>query len=139
MTPQIPELPPVSSLDGQAAKTLRRSERVTWVIVGVLVVMLAAGWLLFQQQQATERRVNAQQSAATSQIDERVRKDVASICGFMKIIGAVQVPPAGSKILVQWVESARVAYYGHGCVPPLPPPSPALKEKAARYGVTLAR
>lgn len=123
-----PDLPPVSSLDGQAARSLRRSERATVLIVVLLVACLAGmGWLFRQQ------------DGATSRVDARVRQDVASICGFMKIIGTVQVPPAGSKILVQWVESARVAYYGHGCAPPLPPPSAELRAKAARYGVELTR
>ena len=139
MSQDPPSLPSVSSLDAQAARTLRRSERLTWVIVAALVAMLAGGWYLFRLQQATDQRVNAQQAAATSQIDARVRKDVASICGFMKIIGTVQVPPAATVILVQWVESARVAYYGHGCAPALPPPSPELRAQAARYHVELTR
>lgn len=137
--PDPAELPPVSSLDEQVSRMLRRSERLTWVIVAVLVAMLAGGWYLFRLQQATDQRVNAQQSAATSQIDARVRKDTASICGFMKIIGTVQVPASATLILVQWVESARVAYYGHGCAPALPPPSPELRAEAARYHVELTR
>ena len=139
MSQDPPSLPSVSSLDAQAARTLRRSERLTWAIVAALVAMLAGGWYLFRLQQATDQRVNAQQAAATSQIDARVRKDVASICGFMKIIGTVQVPSAATVILVQWVESARVAYYGYGCAPALPPPSPELRAQAARYHVELAR
>jgi hypothetical protein len=123
-----PELPPVSSLDKQAARTLRHSERVTALIVVLLLLCLGALGYLFHDQ-----------AGATSRIDARVRQDVASICGFMKIIGTVQIPPAGSKILVQWVESARVAYYGHGCTPALPPPSGELRAKAAQYGVHLAR
>lgn len=128
MNPETPELPPVSSLDDRLKRTLRRSERLTWVIVSVLVVLLGGMGLLFWQQSET-----------THQIDERVHRDVASICGFMKIIGTVQVPPAASLILVQWVESARVAYYGHGCVPALAPPSPGLRTAAAKYRVPLSR
>jgi len=140
--PGIPDLPPVSSLDGQAERTLRRSERLVWGIVVMLVLCLVGVGYLYQQEAAATaqlQRLEREQAAVTALVDARVRRDVASICGFMKIIGTVQIPPNGSKILVQWVESARVAYYGHGCVPGLAGPSPALRAAAGRFHVQLAR
>jgi hypothetical protein len=142
MSQGTPDLPPVSSLDGQASRTLRYSERMITAVVVLLVLCLGALGYLYQQKSAQTDQLQAlgrQQAGETARIDARVRRDVASICGFMKIVGTAQIPPKASPILVQWVESARVAYYGHGCAVPLPPPSPELRAKAAQYSVKLTR
>jgi hypothetical protein len=66
--------------------------------------------------------------------------EIRADCKFFRPVAMV-IPvnsPGGdypSRLGVQIVASARIAYNGHGCSPSLPPPSARLLQDEAHYGI----
>lgn len=143
---------PVSQIDKQMASSLRGFHRLRWWSVAVGGVLLALAVIVLaiivtSQQAVIDRQqavinsqtgvISHQQAAITHQQEE-----LAASCGFYRVLGilpVVAMPPVKrpSRVAVQIVAGARVAYTGQQCRPPLPPPDPSVVRWAAYYHLKL--
>jgi hypothetical protein len=111
---------PVTDIDKRLAADLRATHRGRWTAVAAALVLLMAGL-----------------AALGYTVVSDMHRLQAS-CSFYKVTGTVSpaLSPPMAEVGVAFIISARSAYIGQGCGS-LPPPSPALVQLAARYGLSL--
>lgn len=121
--------PHTAELDQDLAQTLGRSRRVMTVAVGMLAVIVLAGFIL------TGAIIGSQRAQIGTQ-----GKELDAACLFFRDLSGVPVKPAPpltrpSKLTVLLVTHSREAYIGLGCRPDPPLADPSLVFWARYYHI----
>jgi len=129
-TPAIPTPPPSSDLDHQLSEVIRSyriAQRIAqWFLVlafVVAVISLIVSLASFSTEAHTAQRA--------------VTNVVSAQCSFYADLATLPPPPKTTALGVKILVDSRNAYVGLGCRPKLAPPSKALVQDAAQFGLQL--
>jgi hypothetical protein len=116
-------------------------EGVLLAVVLIVIVLLASNILANRHLLTKQVAINTQQrlrlAAVIAAQQSEQRRITSALCDNQYTIATVTIPPPGTKILTQYIESSRKAFTILQCPGRLGPPPTALLRAGKRWNVPI--